>query len=525
MMRFAWLALVACSLLPVAASAQAPAATAQGFAYCIVTDNSSAQATIWASPVFPVRHAASDPGGFQRSQQIAAEFLVHVGTLGGQGSKSCSVLDSQAEAISAREADRAIWGKRVYFIKIGEWRDVAWAPAPWSPAAAAPAAELTRYFYCYETNTDVPHDLSHTVATGVFARNLPGSDPMAAYTLASAYSEQFKQQVRAHGLPENGSCTPFDTQGEAEHQQRLILKHFKGFNMKFEQIAWTPSDIAIAANPAAAAAATAVATTTSAASVAATAAATVPGSGVGLRINAVTAELAQALALPSTEGAWVVEVIDGGAAKKAGIKPMDVVVEIAGQAVTAYSDLPVLLGRLRPGFQAPVRVWREGKMQDLTLTIPEQPAVPVATAMPASPTPTAPAVDQVSSHAPDHGQYCTAFITHTKSSLILRAPIRQLSAAQTSHAAMTDALSQWVAAVVQAHPIKWMTFPPTACHDNSGVFKGETFCVSVNFKHFGGTQMAAQFCNPSREMIDKRWADMVKADGGNAQIFPWPVAP
>ncbi len=52
-------------------------------------------------------------------------------------------------------------------------------------------------------------------------------------------------------------------------------------------------------------------------------------------------------------------------------------------------------------------------------------------------------------------------------------------------------------------PAKWMALPPVTCHDNSGVFPGETFCISNTYKHFGGAQMAAQFCNRSKEMIDK----------------------
>lgn len=515
MLRFAWLALVAGSLLSVAAKAETPPATPQGFGFCTVTDNSSAQAKIWASPVFPLAHAADDPGGFRRSQEIAGEFLDHVATLGGQGSKSCSVLPSQAEALAAREEQRAIWDKRMYFVKVGEWREVAWTPAAWSPATAkTPPAELTRYFYCNHVDTDVPNDLSHTVATTVFARKVPSGNPMAGYDLAAAYTSQFRQQVRAHGLPEKGDCTPFDTQAEAEYQQRLILKLFKGFNMKFDEIAWTPGEVAIAAVPATAVVAAATAP----------AKAVAPATGLGIHINAVTAELAQALGLSSTQGAWIVEVDDGSAAMKAGIKPMDVLVEVAGQPVTAYGDVPAIVGRLRPGFEAPVRVWRERRMQDLKIVVPAQPLEHATAVTPASSAPATTAV-AASASAPDNSLYCTAFVARSKEQLMLRMPVRAMPILQASQAAMSDSLSDLIAAVVQAHPIKWMAFPPISCSDNSGVFSGETLCVSTSFKHFGGLQMAGQFCNRSKEMIDRRWADMVKADSGHARIFPWPAAP
>ncbi len=523
MLRSAWLALVAGILFCVAAKAETPPATPQGFGFCSVTDSSRAQVKIWASPVFPLAYAADDPGGSRRSQEIAGEFLAHVTTLGGTGSKSCTVLPTQAEAATFRDKERAIWDERLYFIKLGDWREVAWSPAAWSPATAATApAELTRYFYCYEVNTDVPDDLSHTVATTVFARTLPGGEPMAMYDRAAAYTSQFKQQVRAHGLPEKGDCHPFDTQAEAEHQRGQILRHFKGFNMKFYEIAWTPSDAAITPVPATATATVAVPTTP--------AKAAIPAGGLGIQLNAVSAELAQALGLPSTQGAWVVEVAEGSAAMKAGIKPMDVLVEIAGQAVNAHGDVPAIVGRLRPGFEAPVRVWREHRMQDLKVVVPTaQPPAQPTTAMAASPAPAAtPPVAPIAAATAvvaDNGHYCAGFVMRSKEPLMLRMPVWQVPAGQASQVAMSDAVSRMIAAVIQAHPGKWMAFPPAACHDNAGVFAGETFCVSNTYKHFGGSQMAAQFCNRSKDMIDKRWADMVKADGDSARIFPWPVVP
>lgn len=515
MHRFAWLALVAGSLVSVGAKAQTPTAPPQGFGFCTVTDSSSAQVKIWASPVFPLTHAPTDPAGFQRSQELAGEFLAHVTTLGGAGSKSCVVLASQAEAASFREEQRANWDKRMYFIKVGDWREVAWTPAAWSPATAtAPPAELTRYFYCYQVDTDVLPRRSHTVATTVFARTLPAGDPMAGYDKAAAYSLQFRQQVRAHGLPENGDCAPYDTRAEAEHQQQQIRRHFKGFNMQFDEIAWTPGDAGLAPT---------VATPAQAAPTA-SARAPMPATGLGLRITGVSAELAQALGLSSTQGAWVVEVADGSPAMKAGIRPMDVLVEIAGQAVTGHGDVPAIAGRLRPGFEAPLRVWRERRMLDLKLLVPAALAAgagAVKTAAPAAAaTPARAAVD-----AADTGRYCTAFVTRSKDGLLLRMPVWQLPAGQASQAAMADSVSRLIAAVIQAHPAKWTTFPPVTCHDNSGVFAGETFCLSNTYKHFGGAQMAAQFCNSSKDLIEQRWADMVKADGGNARIFTWPVAP
>jgi hypothetical protein len=249
-----------------------------------------------------------------------------------------------------------------------------------------------------------------------------------------------------------------------------------------------------------------------------------PVKGIGVRLNTVGMELAQALGLPSPKGAWVVEVLDGGGAMKAGIKPMDVLLEIAGQAVESPGDVPIVLGRLQPGFQAPVRLWRERRMQAVTLTIPDRAATvaPASHSMPPSAAPETGATD----HAPDGGQYCTAFVLHSKSALVLRMPIWKIPASQTSNAAMSDSLSRLMTAVVQANPgSKWMTPPPVVCYENAATRAGETFCVSSTYKHFGGSQMAGQFCNSSKALVDQRWAEMIKNDGNNARLFPWPANP
>ena len=405
MLRFACLALVAGSLLPFTARAATPPAAPQGFGFCTVTDSSSAQAKIWASPVFPLTHAPTDPTGFQRSQELAGEFLAHVVTLGGDGTKSCVVLATQAEAATFREEQRATWDKRMYFIKVSDWREVVWSPAAGSPATTPPA-QLTRYFYCYHIDTDVPGDLSHTVATTVFARTIAGDNPMALYDLAALYTRQFQQQVRARGLPEQGDCLPFDTQAEADYQQRQILKHFKGFNMTYDQIPWTPGEVAM-----------------------------VP------------------------------------------------------VAVTAAVATP------------PTSV--------------QTPAKPTSLVMPAV----------IAADTPVEGPYCVAFVTRSKEPLRLHMPVWQLPVSQSSPAAMSASVSQLITAVIQAHPGKWAAFPPVVCHDNSGEFGNEAFCFSTTYKHFGGSQMAAQFCNHSKDMIEQRWANMVQANGGSTHVFPWPPAP
>lgn len=236
--------------MPRDARAQAPVATQEGYASCSVTDTGSAQAKIWASPVFAFRHRSDDPAGFQRLNSLAGEFLSHVNALGGAGTKTCEYAATRAEAEAAREQHRAIWDKRVYFIKIGDWREVPWTPAPWDPAQqAALPAQLTRYFTCSAVQMDLPDrsDRSRAVASQVFSMSVPSSDPVAMYNQARAYEEQFKAVAQAHAVvDQHPNCMPYDTRAEADKalvDQRRLLD---GFNQKYTEISWQPTATATA---------------------------------------------------------------------------------------------------------------------------------------------------------------------------------------------------------------------------------------------------------------------------------------
>lgn len=246
-------ACLACLLAPAAARAQAALATQDGFAYCNVTDTGSAQAKIWASPIFAFRFRSDDPGGFQRLNAIAGEFLTQVNALGGAGTKLCEYAATRAEIEASREQHRAIWDKRMYFVKLGDWREVPWTPAPWDPASEAAApAQITRYFTCSAVQTDVPGRVarSRALASQVFAIEVPSAEPAGMYTRALAYAKEFKEVALAQGVVDpNPNCVPFDTRAEADKSlvdQRRLLD---GFNQDYKEIAWRPEVVAPAVSP------------------------------------------------------------------------------------------------------------------------------------------------------------------------------------------------------------------------------------------------------------------------------------
>jgi serine protease Do len=85
-----------------------------------------------------------------------------------------------------------------------------------------------------------------------------------------------------------------------------------------------------------------------------------------------TVERAAELRVPFTPGALVNVVGRGSPAEAAGLRPNDVIVEVAGHAVEGYRRLPTLVTLLRPGEKAKVVFLRQGKRQETTVTIAAQ---------------------------------------------------------------------------------------------------------------------------------------------------------
>ncbi|MEP6723372.1 MAG: PDZ domain-containing protein [Variovorax sp.] len=99
--------------------------------------------------------------------------------------------------------------------------------------------------------------------------------------------------------------------------------------------------------------------------VAAAAAAKSAASGhLGAQLEPVTPALARTLGMDSPRGALVV-----APTGPAGLRARDVIVEIAGQRVQTPTELKSIVGLMAPGYRAPLRVWREGAIVELTIEI------------------------------------------------------------------------------------------------------------------------------------------------------------
>lgn len=83
----------------------------------------------------------------------------------------------------------------------------------------------------------------------------------------------------------------------------------------------------------------------------------------------VTPELAKALNLPSNRGALVGRVVPKSPADKAGLKAGDLIVEANGKDIIDFPQLRSLVGLLRVGDKVDFKLYRDGKLKNVTVTI------------------------------------------------------------------------------------------------------------------------------------------------------------
>ncbi|SDC17931.1 DegQ family serine endoprotease [Ruegeria marina] len=89
---------------------------------------------------------------------------------------------------------------------------------------------------------------------------------------------------------------------------------------------------------------------------------------LGVSIQNVGADIAAAMGLDSPNGALVSDVVEDSPAD-GSLNPGDVIIAFEGKDVKSSADLPRLVGATEVGTKANVRVIRNGKAQDVTVTI------------------------------------------------------------------------------------------------------------------------------------------------------------
>jgi serine protease Do len=92
---------------------------------------------------------------------------------------------------------------------------------------------------------------------------------------------------------------------------------------------------------------------------------------LGVRIQAVTDEIAEALGLKETAGALVAGVISGGPAEKARLKDGDIILEFDGKPINQMRRLPRLVADTDVGKSVPIKVWRDGRELSMKVEVGE----------------------------------------------------------------------------------------------------------------------------------------------------------
>ncbi len=94
---------------------------------------------------------------------------------------------------------------------------------------------------------------------------------------------------------------------------------------------------------------------------------------LGVSVQPVTPDLAKSFGMKNDKGALVSEVMKDSPAKKAGFKVGDIILEFDGKAITDMHELPRLAAVTPVGKKAVVKVLRNGKTIEKTVTIEKMP--------------------------------------------------------------------------------------------------------------------------------------------------------
>ncbi|MGK9204415.1 trypsin-like peptidase domain-containing protein [Sinorhizobium meliloti] len=90
---------------------------------------------------------------------------------------------------------------------------------------------------------------------------------------------------------------------------------------------------------------------------------------LGIQQQQITPDIADSLGLKQAKGALIDEAEPNGPAAKAGVKPGDVVTAVDDTAINDPRELAQKIGRMAPGSSATLTVFRDGAMQDISLTL------------------------------------------------------------------------------------------------------------------------------------------------------------
>ncbi|MGA7160672.1 MAG: Do family serine endopeptidase [Bacteroidota bacterium] len=94
---------------------------------------------------------------------------------------------------------------------------------------------------------------------------------------------------------------------------------------------------------------------------------------IGVSISAVDATVAKAAGLEKIEGVLVQDLVEGGAAKDAGIKEGDIILSVDGKVVKAPNELQSIIAGRHPGEKVALQIWRDKSAMEKSVVLKPRP--------------------------------------------------------------------------------------------------------------------------------------------------------
>lgn len=95
---------------------------------------------------------------------------------------------------------------------------------------------------------------------------------------------------------------------------------------------------------------------------------------IGVQIQPVTAEVADAIGLKDAKGALIAEAQANGPAAKAGLRRGDTILAVNGERIADARELSRKIATFAPGTKTSLTIWRDGKEREISFEIGRQPA-------------------------------------------------------------------------------------------------------------------------------------------------------